>query len=477
MYKAIFNNRNRVKKLTPAWQVLTLLTLTLTSACSVKQHHQEQALYSNVSMITESKLQAEYWLQKLPTPNKQLMTPEQISEFSRSQFESENYLTSPLSYPDTLPKNKVLKLIKAISKPSKYDRFYPDGTKLTESHYQPYLDKMALNSIADNVEVRFAVVANRTPMRMLPTLDRVLNREMDYDIDRFQETALFPGEAIAVLHQSADGEWLFVQNYHYRAWVQSKHIAFAKRETVAEFVKAEDFLVVTGDKVFTNFNPHDPTTSEIQLDMGVKLPLADRQTIDTHHVHGHNPYASFPVLLPTRNADGGLQVKVALVPRNADVNKGYLPMTSANIVRQAFKFLGERYGWGHDFNGRDCTGFIGEIYKSFGLLMPRNSGQQGKSEIGSNIRFKKNTPVADKMPTFYNLTVGQLLYLPGHVAMVLGYDDEQAFIIHDVHGMAYQDINGETVRGKLNGVSVTPLFPFKSYLKGIYNIKTIEAAQ
>src|SRR3546814_16455484 len=67
------------------------------------------------------------------------------------------------------------------------------------------------------------------------------------------------------------------------------------------------------------------------------------------------------------NDDGSLRIVPALLPRTADVSADYLPLTHANLIRQAFKFLGERYGWGHSYGTRDCSGFVSEVYRSFGL--------------------------------------------------------------------------------------------------------------
>ena len=131
-------------------------------------------------------------------------------------------------------------------------------------------------------------------------------------------------------------------------------------------------------------------SSEVQLDMGVRLPFVDNEQVP-YLLNGQNTYASHVVQLPTRDEQGQLVIKPAMISKTADVNLGYLDYNEQNLIKQGFKFLGERYGWGQDYNGRDCTGFVGEIYKSFGLLMPRNSGQQGSSEYGQNNRFDKNT--------------------------------------------------------------------------------------
>ena len=148
------------------------------------------------------------------------------------------------------------------------------------------------------------------------------------------------------------------------------------------------------------------------------------------------------------------------------------------LVTQAFKFLGERYGWGHDYNGRDCTGFVSEVYRSMGIDMPRNSGQQGYGDFGQTTLFDKDTPNEVKLERIKQAKIGDLMYLPGHVVMYIGEIDGEPYVIHDVHGMSYQDDQGDYYRGTLNGVSVTPLLSLglgkdRTYLDGIYSIKTV----
>jgi len=197
---------------------------------------------------------------------------------------------------------------------------------------------------------------------------------------------------------------------------------------------------------------------------------------------GQNPFANYIVKLPTKNAQGKLAFKLVPIPRGQDVRVGYLSFTKQNLVKQSFKFLGERYGWGHDYNGRDCTGFVGEIYKSFGLVMPRNSGQQGKSDYGVNTFFAKEAEKTNKLKAISAMQAGDLIYIPGHVMMYLGQDNGKPYIIHDVKGLGYLDEQGELYRGTLNGVSVTPLLPLHlnkqvSYVDRIYNIKRIRAQE
>ncbi|MEQ8207581.1 MAG: SH3 domain-containing protein [Woeseia sp.] len=456
--------------------VTLLLSCVLLAACGHTPNVNTN-FDTDVIGIEEQHLSTDFWLAKLKRPDAVLMDQAAILDFNKAAFNNDPTMVSLADYPQQLAGSTVAELITSISKPSSYDRFLPDGRALDANDYNRYLAALNLDAIPSTVRPAFGLIVARTNMRTFPTRDKVISAESSFDLDRFQEHALFPGEAVAVLHSSADGQWLFVQSYNYAAWIEKDRVATGERQRVIDFVAADNFLLVTGSKVYTNYNPHLPATSEVQLDMGVRLPLMSASEVG-HNLHGQNPSASYVVRLPVRNDDGTLRIEPTLIGRGQDVRKGFLPYTHGNILRQAFKFLGERYGWGHDYNGRDCTGFVSEIYKSFGILMPRNSGDQGRSVAGDNVRLDDATTAAEKMPAVDALRPGAMLYLPGHVAMYIGDDRGQPYMIHDVAGLSYFDDNGQLYRGLLHGVSVTPLLPMQlseetRYLDRIYNIKTI----
>ena len=110
--------------------------------------------------------------------------------------------------------------------------------------------------------------------------------------------------------------------------------------------------------------------------------------------------------------------------------------------------------------------------------MPRNSGDQARSEQGENAHFLKSASKSEKLSFIQKLDVGDLIYIPGHVMIVLGFRKEKPFVIHDVAGLNYFKNNGAYYTSALNGVSMTPLLPLqltpeKSYVDKIYNIKKI----
>jgi hypothetical protein len=457
--------------------ILSLAACTTSSDKNITTLAVKTPLISDVININEQQLSTRHWTSKLNARSQVLMTPVQITEFNQQLYKNNPHIIEPLSLPQSYSKKSLLAQLDSISVVPSSDRFYFDGKKVGEHNYNKYLAQLNKKAITNNNVIKFALVTKRSNLRTFPTNDAVYKKGKDRDLDRFQESGVFPGEALAVLHHSTDGKWALVRAYNYLAWMPSEDFAIGKKADIVNYATNEDFIVVTGAKVFTNHVPGYPEISKLQLDMGTKLPLVARELYGDE-LYGQNPYANYIVKLPIKNAQGELDFVFAPVPRGQDVSLGYLPYTERNLINQSFKFLGERYGWGHSYNGRDCTGFVGEIYKSFGVLMPRNSGQQGKGEYGANTRFNATNNAAEKVQSIDNLNIGDLIYISGHVMMFLGNDNGQPYVIHDVKGLGYLKDNGELYRGTLNGVSVTPLLPLhlsaeKSYVDDIYNIKSI----
>src|SRR5690606_27809859 len=119
----------------------------------------------------------------------------------------------------------------------------------------------------------------------------------------------------------------------------------------------------------------------------------------------------------------------------------------------------ERYGWGHSYNGRDCSGFVAEVYRSMGLLLPRNTSDQYDSPAFARRAFGEGDSHEARVAAARALDIGDLVYIPGHVMMVIGHVDGQPYVIHDTNGGSYVGADGELVRMGLNGVVVTPLLP------------------
>ena len=466
---------------------LAFLVLVIHSANSVLYaEDSDQYFYSELKEVKQSMLKAEHWKSNLQKSGL-LLTSAEIQKQNTILFRTNSHMNDLSQFPASLSQRTIYSRITKASKKPSSNRYLASGDLVSQKRWEGYLSSLNLldldkdnNLHQDNrgtIKTQFALVVKRTSLRTFPTDDAVFKKPHEINLDRFQETALFPTEVVTVLHDSLDGLWVFLSNYNYSGWVKKEDIAFATKEDVFNFSKSNNSLTITGDKVFTNFNPHNSKVSQVQLDMGTNLPLVNKKLIP-NTLGGQNTLANYVIYLPTRNSSGRLEIQMALISRNKDVRIGFLPLTKSNILDQSFKFLGERYGWGHSFNARDCTGFVGDIYKSFGILMPRNTGQQATSNQGQNIRFAKSATNDEKLKEIRKLSPGDLIYIPGHVMIFLGLEENQPYIIHDVSGLSYYNKDGDYIQSKLNGVSVTPLLPLqlnaeKSYLDDIYTLKKL----
>jgi len=422
-------------------------------------------------------LTVDFWIDKTRQVDEPLAELKDIARIVSDAFSNDPNMVDLADFPDTLPGTDVAALIRAISKPYSQELFYRDGGTVGVADYDRYTQNLNLAGLPDPVNVRFGLVMRRSDMRTWPTKDVVFKTQETFDLDRFQENGLFPADVVAVLHESTDGQWYFVRSYNYAAWVLKERIVIGDRQRILEYRDADNFLIVAGGKVTTNFNPKVAAISELQLDMGVRLPLLDADTIE-RSIDGQNPKSSYPVLLPAQGEHGELEFRTALIARNQDVRVGYMPYTRRNILHQAFKFLGERYGWGHSYNARDCSGLVMEVYKTFGILLPRNSAQQSKSPIGDNTYFGASDSADEKLKILASCDVGDLLYCPGHVMLYIGSVDGEPYVIHSLFGAGWSEKDGVFEEGVLNGVSVTPLrqiymSPDATYFDQLFSIKQI----
>lgn len=410
---------------------------------------------SGVPGVTMEQLAPDYWVAKQPRARKPQLDAAAIAKQNAKLFELDTSVNVVSDVADTMTGAEVNRRMDELSQVPDRALWREDGSEVGEADRKALVESLARDAIPAEVRVRFGLVVRRASVRAFPTRMRVFSSADDRDIDRFQESALFPGTPLAILHESADRRWFFVVSPLYVAWIAQDDVAVGARDAVFGWSRREPALVVTGANVETVYTREEPRVSRLGLDMGVRVPLrADWPANEP--VNGQNPYNAWVVELPVRNEDGSLAFAPALVPRSEDVGTEYLALERPAIVRQSFKFLGERYGWGHDYGTRDCSGFVSEVYRSFGVVLPRNTSDQATSPALDRVAFADGD-VEARRKAVKELDTGDLVYIPGHVMMVIGKDKGVHYVIHDTTGFNARGADGELRRVKLNGVSVTQL--------------------
>ncbi len=463
----------------PSWLAGALLAALLATghAAAEAPRRAADADFGGVIGLREAYLAPGFWAQRAPNADQPILDRAGIAAQNARMRAEDRSIHDLRALPTQLPRAQVLAAIETLSTWPAKPLYGADGQGISAAQRGATVANLALDAVPAQRPLQYGLVTHRAALRAFPTTLRVFTTQGDTDIDRFQESALFPGDAIAVLHESADGHWLFITSERYSAWIEKRFVGLGDAATVLGYAQRGPYRVITGATAFTAPTPEEPRVSRLQLDMGVRLPvIADWPQDKT--VNGQQAHAAYVVQLPVRNDDGGLALVPALLPRAQDSAADYLPLTPRNLITQAFKFLGERYGWGHDYDTRDCSGFVSEIYRSFGVLVPRNTSAQAVSPALDRIAFDPKDGQAKRTAAVEQLQVGDLVYIPGHVMVTLGHLDGRTWMIHDTAGGSWFGADGTRVQAHLNGVSVTPLEPMMasdtvSYIDRITNIQRI----
>jgi cell wall-associated NlpC family hydrolase len=412
---------------------------------------------SGVIGVQDAQLDPAFWIRQAPDADKLILDAQTIAARNANLLRVDPTMHDLHELPGAIDRAQVLKWIGEVSKRPARALYDEPGRPVPATALDAQMAALALDKVPETQNTRFGLVVRRAALRSFPTNLRVFSHAGDTDIDRFQETAEFPGTPVAIVHASADGRWLFVVSPRYAAWVERDAVAEGTREQVLGYADKAPYRVITGAVERTVYTREQPAVSQLALDMGVRVPLAQGLAPD-QPVNGQHAYSSYALELPVRQADGSLAFSPALLQKNTDTAADYLPLTRANLIRQAFKFLGERYGWGHAYDARDCSGFVSDVYRSLGVQMPRNTSAQAVSPGLDHTAFTEKDGRDVRERAVEQLQVGDLIYIPGHVMMMLGRIDGEPYVIHDTQGLSYRD-GGAMRRVKLNEVSVTPLRP------------------
>lgn len=302
---------------------------------------------------------------------------------------------------ESISKKQIKEYIQKYSLPPlpKYD----GDELLTSTDYQNILDNCNLANIKDLKDIQKGIIVNKTNLKSFPTYKRISSSTTS-TLDQIQETELQVNTTIAILHESLDHEWYFIVSPIYRGWVNKEDIALAN-ESDLEYFNSSKFGIITEDFL---------EVENTLLNMSVKLPLERTR----------NDYYVFT--LPIKKDDGYVgKEEINIDKKYAHI--GYLPYTNENVVTQAFKYEGITYSWGGKGWGIDCSGFISNIFRTFGFELPRNTDDQEScfkdiSKIDGLTNSEKLNQLKGSEPS--------ILYQNGHVMLYLGMKNGQHYMIH-----------------------------------------------
>ena len=436
--------------------LILLLILTVYLMKTDKPREEKEEIDTKPSEETPKKTftieDPEYWIEKLEEKDLVLMDQEKIQEFNRRNFSMVDSLVDLKEHDPIIKKDDLIQLINSISTVPNEERYDKDGNVMDSDYYNILLFNLNLDSIKDT-NIQYGITIDRTSIRTFPTYEPSYRKKGDTQFDRFQKTAVYPLEPIIIYSKSSDEEWYFTRMYNYIGWIPKDKIAIGEKEEIFNYIDMETFVVVVDRQI---------TIMDKVFDMGVRIPLKEEK---------ENTYI---ILIPEKDENNKLQIKEYEINKFKELNLGYLPYTKENIILQAFKLNGEEYGWGGLNNTRDCSAFMMDIYRTFGIKLPRNTLEQGSKSLGRQYDLNHNMPMERKMEILEELPKVTPLYMPGHTMLYLGKDGDEYYIIHQF-AEYYVENEGILEKISMMKTAVTPVTiktdSGKTYLENIYLAK------
>ena len=360
------------------------------------------------------------------------LNEETISEKGTNMYDLKNQ-------PDTVD---GVALNEAIKKSSQADAAYYLGwtyLESTEKATQEDYDKIIENTENPDAEkeqkVSYGIVTRRTELRTFPSPVAIWDDPLDSDLDYQYLSAVRVNEPIVITSKSKDGKYYLAKSICCSGWIPSDSVAICKdkEEWISAWdIENDDALVVWGDKVFLENSIIGANTSELMLTMGTVLELA-KDINPNELIDNRAAYNNYVVWISVRNDDGTYSKKTALISEHKKVNAGYLPLTKANISKVAFSALGNTYGWGGSLYSDDCSGYMRNVYKCFGMELARNTTWQSSMPMAKV--DMQHMPREERVKFLEALPLGTILYFNGHEMMYLGSRDGKYYVISAVGSM------------------------------------------
>lgn len=365
--------------------------------------------------ITDARATADYWTQRNPQGDAVLLTSDQVKATNEALRHRNDTLTDLAAMPETVSGAEVQERIEKVQAIGDFATaslpdLYKNGSALTAYSYSFARKNCNIAALPETVTTRYGIVTRRANLRLLPEAAGWFESAGDVHYDTLQATALDPAEPVAVLGDSYDKKFAFVRTRFYDGWLAKSDLAETDRTTWEGFVHPTDFAVVTANKK----NIANGEGETLLFQMGATIPLAS----------GAN--GAKALLMPV-NSNGMLQLVKRPAVFDATLHEGFLPCTENNFVRQGFRFLGDEYGWGGLDDSVDCSSFVGDVYRSMGIELPRDADQQAKSM--PKVVDLSGMGEDDRLAALESCVPGTLLANNTHVMMYLGQDDSGTPIV------------------------------------------------
>ncbi len=435
----------------PAVLVCTLLTafcLTGLTGCSLLRPVTEKTYW--VAPTIQPSIQPEmktagFWIGQINEPDRIILNRREIQALNQDIRERLELTRDIARLPDTFEGSRIVSDIRRWLVRFRDSRRYyrADGRPAPPEFFADLEQKMNLPVIPARVPAKWGLITAAADQRLLPTPAPLYKEAGDIDFDRLQNNGLDIGTAVAILHQSIDGQWFWVKGPASDGWVRADQTALCRQE-ILEDIKKTPFVTVIRAKA-SLYRDRAMTRYAGFVRMGTRFKLLDISQPDCA-----------AVMLPFRLKSGQLEMQTGYL-KAGEIVRGSLPYTRRHIIEQAFEMLNVPYGWGGSHGNQDCSQFIQSVFSTVGIQLPRNSAAQAR--VGRDlVTFDTPLPEHERRASVISsgLPAASLLYMKGHIMLYLGNVMDKPYVIHDLWGYRDSGIWGDRIR-VTNRVVITGL--------------------
>ena len=333
--------------------------------------------------------------------------------------------------------------------------YLASNEKATQEDFDKMIENTQNPDAEEEQKVLYGIATKRTELRTFPSETSIWDDPADLDFDYQYLVGVRVNEPVVITSKSKDGNYYLAKSICCSGWIPKDSVAICKdkEEWLSAWdIAKEDALIVWGDKVYTETSNFAENSSDLMLTMGTVLEI--KKDVDPNVlIDNRAAYNNYVVWIPIRNEDGSYSKKLTLISENKNVSMGYLPLTKANISKVVFSALGNTYGWGGNLNSDDCSGYMRNVYKCFGMELARNTTWQSSMPMAKiDMKYMARE---ERIKFLDALPFGTILYFSGHEMMYLGKRDGKYYVISTVSSVMRP--GDKAVRQRIRSVIVNTL--------------------
>ena len=379
-----------------------------------------------------------YWIARNRNSDSIMVEPQRIVKVNQAIMHKNSIMTSLEFFPETVSGDDIhRKMLLAMKEYSGWEvpKLFKNGQLLSWNEWKAIRDNCGYETPISEQTVLYGVSIRRTSIRLLPTNEHLLAAPQSPGRDCMYGGVLNPAEAVAVLAVSKDRRFYFVQSRSSMGWVDGGSVALTSREIWTNYAAPMNYLVVTADH-------KNITIDGIAMDfqMGARIPIT------------LNEGGTVQIMLPSVE-NGSMVNRFMKLPNDDTVHVGPLPFSRANLIRQAFRFLGRPYNWdGTSSISVTDAYMVTGIYRTVGIELPQTLAEQ--ESVMPILTSLGNMDEAGRYAALFDIQPGALLFQKGHVMFYLGRDgDGDPTVIHaHESGVTVSDLYDE--ESDANGINM-----------------------